>query len=245
LFALRQNYNESLREYLARFCESTSKVSNPNQEMFVSAFHHGLKAGHFNESLAQKPATSMQEVTRRAEGYIKGEESNAEKRMRAARERGPINKNNGQSEFYHHHRLPIPNHHGMYRHRKPYQPQRHFQEERKEYTPLNRARVYIMEEILQAGLGRLPPPRNKEHTMGLNPDAWCAYHRCRGHDTEKCFRLRDLIEELIKSGHLRKFIEDAAAGKVVVLKVQHNQAKDRSEGEETAKGKRISVNTIA
>jgi hypothetical protein len=31
LFALRQNYNESLREYLARFCESTSKVSNPNQ----------------------------------------------------------------------------------------------------------------------------------------------------------------------------------------------------------------------
>jgi hypothetical protein len=102
-----------------------------------------------------------------------------------------------------------------------------------------------MEEILQAGLGRLPPPRNKEHTMGLSPDAWCAYHRCRGHDTEKCFRLRDLIEELIKSGHLRKFIEDAAAGKVVVPKVQHNQTKDRSEGEETGKGKRISVNTIA
>jgi hypothetical protein len=30
LFSVRQNYNESLREYLARFCESTSKVSNPN-----------------------------------------------------------------------------------------------------------------------------------------------------------------------------------------------------------------------
>jgi hypothetical protein len=153
--------------------------------MFVSAFHHGLKAGHFNESLAQKPATSMQEVTRRAEGYIKGEESNAEKRMRDARERGPVNKGNGQGEFYHHHIRPIPNHHRIERHRKPYQPQRHFQEDRKEYTPLNRARVYIMNEILETRLGRLSPPRSKEHTMGLNPNAWCAYHRCKGHDTEK------------------------------------------------------------
>jgi hypothetical protein len=128
LFSLRQSHNESLREYLARFCESTSKVSNPNQEMFVSAFHHGLKAGHFNESLAQKPATSMQEVTRRDEGYIKGEESNAEKRMRDARERGPVNRGNGQSEFFHHQRRPISNHYGSERHRKPYQPPRHYQE---------------------------------------------------------------------------------------------------------------------
>jgi hypothetical protein len=34
----------------------------------------------FNESQAQKPATSMQEIIKRAECYIKGEESNAEKR---------------------------------------------------------------------------------------------------------------------------------------------------------------------
>jgi hypothetical protein len=86
LFTTRQNYAETLREYLARFCEATIKVSNPNQEMFVAAFHNGLKAGHFNESLAQKPASSMQEIIKRAECYIKGEESNAEKRSRDARE---------------------------------------------------------------------------------------------------------------------------------------------------------------
>jgi hypothetical protein len=62
LFATRQNHAKTLREYLARFSEATIKVSNPNQEMFVSTFHNGLKAGHFNESLAQKPATSMQEI---------------------------------------------------------------------------------------------------------------------------------------------------------------------------------------
>ncbi|CAJ2632006.1 unnamed protein product [Trifolium pratense] len=42
--------------------------------MFVAAFHNGLRAEHFNESLAQKPASSMQEVNKRAECYIKGEE---------------------------------------------------------------------------------------------------------------------------------------------------------------------------
>jgi hypothetical protein len=52
MFALRQSHAETLREYLARFSEATIKVSNPNQEMFVASFHNGLKAGHFNESLA-------------------------------------------------------------------------------------------------------------------------------------------------------------------------------------------------
>jgi hypothetical protein len=33
----------------------------------------------------------------------------------------------------------------------------------KEYTPLNRARVYILNEILETGLTRLPHQRGKEH----------------------------------------------------------------------------------
>ncbi|MCI63045.1 hypothetical protein A2U01_0084302, partial [Trifolium medium] len=36
---------------------------------------------------AQKPASSMQEVIKRAECYIKGEESNTEKRERDARKK--------------------------------------------------------------------------------------------------------------------------------------------------------------
>ncbi|KAK2391050.1 hypothetical protein QL285_064544 [Trifolium repens] len=166
LFTTRQNYAETLREYLARFCEATIKVSNPNQEMFVAAFHNGLKADHFNESLAQKPATSMQEIIKRAECYIKGEESNSEKRSRDARKREPLNKNNKA------------------------------------------------------------------------PDA------CKGHDTEKCFRLRDLIEELIKSGHLRKFLDDAANGKIVVPKVRRDPQRDQERNPEGEKV-RIAVNTIA
>jgi hypothetical protein len=87
MFSIRQGNSETLREYLARFSEATIKGSNPNQEIFVAAFHNGLKAGHFNESLAQKPAETMQEVMKRAECYIKGVESNAEKRSTDSREK--------------------------------------------------------------------------------------------------------------------------------------------------------------
>jgi hypothetical protein len=35
--------------------------------MFVAAFQNGLKADQFNESLAQTPSVSMQEIMKRAE----------------------------------------------------------------------------------------------------------------------------------------------------------------------------------
>ncbi|MCI71346.1 hypothetical protein A2U01_0092609, partial [Trifolium medium] len=39
----------------------------------------------------------------------------------------------------------------------------------RQYTPLNRAKVHVLGEILQAGLAHLPPPRIKNSSMG--PDA--------------------------------------------------------------------------
>ncbi|GAU33301.1 hypothetical protein TSUD_279790 [Trifolium subterraneum] len=137
LFTIRQNYPETIREYLARFSEATITVSNPNQEMFVAAFHNRLEAGHFNESLAQKPAISMQEVIKRASCYIKGEESNAEKRSRDAKEKDSRN-NNSKGRYP----ADIV------------------------YTPLNRARVHVLHKILQAGLAPLPPPRMHNTVMG-------------------------------------------------------------------------------
>ncbi|GAU32582.1 hypothetical protein TSUD_146960 [Trifolium subterraneum] len=178
LFTIRQNYAETHREYLARFSEATITVSNPNQEMFVAAFHNGLKAGHLNESLASPPPRCKR-------------------------------------------RYPAD----------------------REYTPLNRARVHVLHEILQAGLAPLPPPRMHNTIMGPDTEAWCAYHRCKGHETERCFRLRDLIEDLIISDHLRKFLEDAAKGQIALPKQAPNQQK--GDGRNKGEKQRVAVNTIS
>ncbi|MCI46135.1 hypothetical protein A2U01_0067375, partial [Trifolium medium] len=51
--------------------------------------------------------------------------------------------------------------------------------------------------------------------------------------------------ELIKSGHLRKFLDDAAQGKTVMPKQQRRQPENRSDGNRGEEKVKITVNTIA
>jgi hypothetical protein len=249
MFALRQGNSETMREYLARFNEATIKVSNPNQEMFVAAFHNGLKAGHFNESLAQKPAETMQEVMKRAECDIKGEESNAEKRSRDSRERAVEPRPNKTPER-NQRRWPAKDPRWHNRQERPQYPPRHnegYRQRRQyeEYSPLNDTKVHILDEILNANLATRPQEPDNHVMLGPNANEWCRYHRCKGHDTKRCYKLRDLIEELIRSRHLRKFIEKAAqgrAGRSGATKQPRSPPPEEDKGKEKA---RIAVNTRA
>lgn len=55
--------------------------------MFIGAFQHDLKVGQFNESLAPKSVSNMNEVITWAKCYIKGEEISMEKRSWYAKEK--------------------------------------------------------------------------------------------------------------------------------------------------------------
>jgi hypothetical protein len=246
MFRLRQGNSETLREYLARFSEATIKVSNPNQEMFVAAFHNGLKAGHFNESLAQKPAETMQEVMKRAECYIKGEESNAEKRSRDSRERTIEPRNNRTPERNQRRWPPRDSRWPNRSERSQYAPRRNERPPHRyeEYSPLNDTRVHILDEILHTNLATRPQEPERHITLGPNVNEWCRYHRCKGHDTERCYKLRDLIEELIRSGHLRKFIEKAAQRqeeRAETAKAPRSPSTGEDKGKDAA---RVAVNTL-
>lgn len=81
LFNIRSCPPKSLREYLSHINETTIMVVPPNQEIFMGVFHNGVKVGHFNESLTQKPSLSLVEVVTKAECYIKGKESKPENKI--------------------------------------------------------------------------------------------------------------------------------------------------------------------
>jgi hypothetical protein len=152
---------------------------------------------------------------KRAECYIKGEESNAEKRSRDSRERA-VELRISKTPECNQRRWPARDPRWYNRQERPqYPPRRNNRMPRRyeEYSPLNDTKVHILDEILNTNLATKPQEPENHVMLGPNTNEWCRYHRCKGHDTKRCYKLRDLIEELIRSGHLRKFIEKAAQGR--------------------------------
>jgi hypothetical protein len=152
--------------------------------VFVGAFQNGLRAGKFNESLAHKPADSMNEIIAKAECYIKGEESNAEKKERDVKERTT---SNSEPRNYQPHtsrdRAPYKK-----QERQPYAPYS-TRPRLNDFTPLNTCPERILKEVYQSKM--IPDasaPRGP--TMGTYRNGWCKYHRIREHDTDSCIHLR-------------------------------------------------------
>jgi len=136
----------------------------------------------------------MEEIISRAECYIKGEESNAEKRAPDAKEKGP------ERKCYD---IPPRRDRGTFK-RQPErdrQPRRYTPEH---FTPLTMRSEKILKEVYESKIiPEANPPRN--HVMGGDKDAWCKYHRVRGHDTDDCMHLKREIKKLIQSGKLRGY----------------------------------------
>ncbi|XP_027905769.1 uncharacterized protein LOC114165319 [Vigna unguiculata] len=73
------------------------------------------------------------------------------------------------------------------------------------YTPLVVAWAKILQEVFSAD--SLPASRKKPLPPDADGSKHCQYHRTIGHTTEECHTLRDKIEELIRQGHLKNYIQ--------------------------------------
>lgn len=72
------------------------------------------------------------------------------------------------------------------------------------YTPLNVLRVKILKEAFS--VDSLPPPRKMPPSPNFDGSKHCLYHRNIGHTTEQCHTLCDKIEELIRTGQLKRYV---------------------------------------
>ncbi|XP_047171045.1 uncharacterized protein LOC124839316 [Vigna umbellata] len=66
-------------------------------------------------------------------------------------------------------------------------------------------RARVLEEVLSADLIRVRPSRSSPKA---NETKHCTYHLNIGHNTKDCTVLKDKVEELIRAGHLKKFVKE-------------------------------------
>ncbi|XP_043806212.1 uncharacterized protein LOC122721718 [Manihot esculenta] len=212
LETIKQRRNESLREYVARFNMEALQIPELDESRAVEAMQKGTTSLEFFGSLSRKPPTSLAELMKRAEKYIRQDDAlmtsrfakEAADRGKAPKERRPERQEKKQRKRLETYRQPWDR-----RDQRPFPPrvpeQRPFPPRvRETLTPLNASRAKVLMAVKNKEFLQWPKPMRAEASQ-RDPDKYCQYHRTHGHDTNNCYQLISEIERLIKRGHLRNF----------------------------------------
>ncbi|XP_020208747.1 uncharacterized protein LOC109793700 [Cajanus cajan] len=211
LFDLRQQREESLKDFLQRFNEVALKIASLDERMAVIAFQKGLRSGAFDIALERANCQTMSEVRAFALSHIKTEENQIIKRAAEDREAGGSNKEGNKHlrprSDWSKRRDRYNMKEGSYRQaeqsgRARGEWTRNNEEER--FIPLTVPRRQILRDVNSASLFKFPAATERQ--LGPLKTDWCEFHRAHGHSTENCFVLGRQIERLIKEGRLREFV---------------------------------------
>ena len=52
-----------------------------------------------------------------------------------------------------------------------------------------------------------PPPQMKPNPKRKTSNEYCKYHKAKGHDTSECWQLKSTIEDAIRRGYLKQYID--------------------------------------
>ncbi|XP_027911682.1 uncharacterized protein LOC114170403 [Vigna unguiculata] len=189
LVNIRQEDGESLRSYLDRYNRMSVKIKGLSDEIARHHFSYGLQPGVFADKISRKKPQTMEEMRERAAKFIQMEdmqEFRVKKREKedAALTKPPVSRPSKPVTRPTERRVPPPKF--------------------TTYTPLAVPRARILQEAFSAD--SLPAIRKKPPPPDADRSKHCQYHRSIGHTTEECHTLRDKIEELIRQGHLKKYI---------------------------------------
>ncbi|XP_077251920.1 uncharacterized protein LOC143891168 [Tasmannia lanceolata] len=130
--ALRQEHNESLKDFVRRFNKEALQITNLDPSAAVNALLSGAKSDDFKRSIARKAPTSLADLIAKSKKYISVEDTVAALNSKYS---GQYEKN-GQSSNQKHRREDGPS-------RKDKSPLRR----EENFTPLNTSRAKILAAI--------------------------------------------------------------------------------------------------
>uniref|UniRef100_A0A2N9HIN5 Integrase catalytic domain-containing protein n=1 Tax=Fagus sylvatica TaxID=28930 RepID=A0A2N9HIN5_FAGSY len=195
-------WDELAETFVSRFINQQPKTKgvrlpdvheNKRLEITKELFLKGLDPeSELRHSLSKRPAKNMRDLMSRIQQYVRVEEDRARTRVTSAQNRPPRKIANMEPK-----RAELP----------PRNPTR-FPRPRelgRVYMVFNEPVYRIMAAIKNEPFFIWPTPLGGDPSK-KDPNKYCSYHREKGHMTERCYSLKQHLEELAKAGHLRRYI---------------------------------------
>jgi hypothetical protein len=192
LLTLKQRSGETLKQFITRLNLEKTEVEEPSDDLVYSAIYHGLLTSEpVMKKMARKPPSNLQEMMNKVEEFInEADILEAIDSTRHPREEESKKKEDKRKETQKAVAEPKPL-------------KKKFQDYN--FTPLNAKISEVLMEV-KRDPEFVRPPRIPGNPPERNKDRYCDFHEARGHYTEGCIALRQLIEKLIKNGKLVQFI---------------------------------------
>jgi hypothetical protein len=195
--SMRMKVSESLKSYSLRYWEVYNEVDGCTEEIAIKIFKLGLDPdSELRHNLSRRPAKSMRDLISQIEQFVRVEDDRARKRAVSTQSRPlilrkPANMEPRRAELPSKNptRFPRPRELGGV------------------HTIFNEPIYRIMAEIKNEPFFIWPTPLGGDPSK-RDPNKYYSYHRDKGDMTERCYSLKQHLEELAKAGHLRRYLGD-------------------------------------
>ena len=209
LLTLKKGKNESIRNYSKRYWETYNEIEECSEEMAVASYKLGLAPGdRLWENLTLDPPTGLRDLMSRVEMFARLEDDVRE----AEKNKGEFSRGEASAK------------------------RRKEGSSSYEHRAKQGVNVVFKEPIYKL-LARIrdKPYFKKPEPMGGDPkrrnQRWrCSYHGEKGHKTEGCRALRAFLEQLVRDGHLKEFVDNEKS-RTGAVETEVDKRTDRRERE--------------
>ncbi|KAK0593570.1 hypothetical protein LWI29_028900 [Acer saccharum] len=203
---LKQERNESIKKYLARFGKEVAQIEDASDVAVIAAFTNGLQSGRLSFDLRRDRPKTYEEMMEIAGDYALAEEEEVAQGGSYVHGHKPDSKSDHKDDKKMQSRdrqKDEKGQKGYSRENRGNTRANKFRGRYNHYTPLTGDQEEILSVVEDKGLAKYP--RQQSANARKDTTKYCRFHKDHGHETSKCFQLRDHIESLIRDGHLKDF----------------------------------------
>nr|GEZ00060.1 reverse transcriptase domain-containing protein [Tanacetum cinerariifolium] len=196
LARVKQCQGESTSAYVERYKDECIYVKPCPEILKISGFMNGINNPELNKRLNDRVPQTFDELMKRTRSFIQGEAAAADSKKSYSNYKShdqPRRQSNDQSS----------NHNNSYRNQRG-------DRGNDKYTSLTKTPKEI---LATEGANFLKPPPMRTLEEQRVGNGYCEYHGQKGHTTNECVQLCQLIDKLVKEGRLDHLVKNIKEGK--------------------------------